>query len=62
MLEVLDQEAITKISFVDGPIPTSTSSDLHEQAGPETFPFNMEPSFITGVDGSVISSFLSRYV
>lgn len=61
MLEVLDQEALTKISFVDGPVPSS-SSNTHGQIGPANFPLDMGPSFITGVDGSVISSFLSRYV
>ncbi|OCB88767.1 NTF2-like protein [Sanghuangporus baumii] len=61
LLEVLDQEAITKISFVDGPVPSSSSSDPPEQTGPNSFPLNMGPSFITGVDSAVISSFLSRF-
>lgn len=61
LLEVLDQEAITKISFVDAPIASSSNSDPYEQTGPDSFIFNMAPSFITGVDGSVISGFLSRY-
>ncbi|PAV16685.1 NTF2 [Pyrrhoderma noxium] len=58
-LEVLDQEVITKISF-DAPV-ASSSSDSQKVSGPDFFPFQMAPSFITGVDGSVISGFLSRF-
>ncbi|EJD06393.1 NTF2-like protein [Fomitiporia mediterranea MF3/22] len=61
MLEVLDQEALTKISFVDGPVASSSNSDPHGQTGPDSFVLNMAPSFITGVEGTVISSFLSRF-
>ncbi|KAI5120208.1 hypothetical protein M0805_006314 [Coniferiporia weirii] len=60
-LEVLDQEAITKISFVDVPIASSSNTDPHNESGPQTFPLPMGPSFITGVDGSVISGFLARF-
>ena len=59
-LEVLDQEAVTRISFdvPSGSAPHSTPS------GPSTttFPFPMSPSFVTGVDGSLISNFLTRCV
>ena len=62
-LEVLDLEAVTKISF-DDTLSASASKpekpDPFSRAGPSTFPYPMGPSFITGVDGSVISSFLAR--
>ena len=57
-LEVLDQEAIAQISF-DIPQPsTSASAALKPTA--TTFPFEMGPSFVTGVDPTVVSNFLSR--
>lgn len=58
-LEVLDQEAIAKISF-DGPQPLI--SNVHvEKPSATTFPFDMSPSFITGVDPGFLSGFLARY-
>ncbi|THH09300.1 hypothetical protein EW145_g2122 [Phellinidium pouzarii] len=60
-LEVLDQEAITKISFVDMPVASSSNSGPSDESGPSSFPLPMAPSFITGVDGSVISGFLARF-
>lgn len=59
-LEVLDQEAIAQISF-DVPQP-STSSAAVKKPTATTFPFEMGPSFITGVDGSLVSNFLVRFV
>lgn len=58
-LEVLDQEVITQIGFtndsVPGPAPTVPKPSA------TTFPCEMGPSFITGVDGALVSNFLVRY-
>ncbi|KAF8969136.1 hypothetical protein BDZ97DRAFT_1796150 [Flammula alnicola] len=58
-LEVLDQEAITQISF-DAPQP-STSNLPVEKPNATTFPFDMSPSFVTGVDSTLVSNFLVRF-
>ncbi|KAF8731470.1 hypothetical protein AX14_004833 [Amanita brunnescens Koide BX004] len=58
-LDVLDQEAIAQISF-DIPQP-STSASTVPKPNATTFPFEMGPSFVTGVDPSVVSNFLSRF-
>lgn len=61
-LELLDQEAIAKISF-----DVAASDDVSAAAGsvkpPDatTFPLEMGPSFIDGVDPSLVSTFLSRF-
>ena len=57
-LEMLDQEAIVKIAF-DVP-QASTSSAPMKRPLATTFPSEMMPSFITGVDGTLISNFLMR--
>jgi nuclear RNA export factor len=57
-LEVLDQEAITQISF-DVPQP-STSTAPVRKPNATTFPCEMGPSFVTGVDGALVSNFLVR--
>ncbi|TDL25493.1 NTF2-like protein [Rickenella mellea] len=58
-LEVLDQEAVAKISFA---VPLSTSSSVTMQPPLATaFSLPMAPSFITGVEGSIISNFLTRF-
>ncbi|KAG6860431.1 hypothetical protein C0995_011199 [Termitomyces sp. Mi166 len=56
-LEVLDQVAIAQIAF-DGPGP-STAPAAKPTAS--TFPVEMGPSFITGVDGGIVSNFLVRF-
>ncbi|KAF9448656.1 NTF2-like protein [Macrolepiota fuliginosa MF-IS2] len=58
-LEVLDSEAITQIGFTNdsGPGPTP----VVPKPSATTFPFEMGPSFITGVDGVLVSSFLFRF-
>lgn len=59
-LEVLDQEAITPILF-DHPV-TSSPSKADKQIENRVFPCEMGPSFVTGVDGTIVSNFLVRYV
>ena len=59
-LEMLDQEAIAAIAF-DAPV-TSTSIPAPNRPIPTTFPSDMGPSFITGVEGSIVSNFFMRYV
>lgn len=58
-LEVLDQEAITQISF-DVPQPSVSQADVIKPTS-TTFPCEMGPSFVTGVDGSIVSTFLIRF-
>ncbi|KAI6120024.1 hypothetical protein EDD16DRAFT_1578909 [Pisolithus croceorrhizus] len=58
-LVMLDQEAIATIAF-DAPVPSCTTV-TEERPTATTFPFEMKPSFITGVDNAVISSFLVRF-
>ncbi|KAL4064487.1 hypothetical protein J3A83DRAFT_4360985 [Scleroderma citrinum] len=57
-LVMLDQEAITTIAF-DAPGPSSTVTEERPMA--TTFPFEMKPSFITGVENTIISNFLVRF-
>ncbi|KAG6835462.1 hypothetical protein H0H93_001250, partial [Arthromyces matolae] len=60
-LEVLDQVAVAQIAF-DRPGP-STSAPANAAAKPtsSTFPVEMGASFITGVDGALVSNFLVRF-
>ncbi|GJE96575.1 NTF2-like protein [Phanerochaete sordida] len=58
-LEMLDQEAIVKISF---DVPQASTSAVHaKRSTVTTFPNEMMPSFVTGVDGTLISNFLMRF-
>jgi nuclear RNA export factor len=59
---MLDKEALATISF-DAP-EASTSAPVSTTGifTPTTFPNEMCPSFITGVEGSIVSDFLMRYV
>ncbi len=59
-LEVLDQEAITQIGFTNDSIPGPVP--IVPKPNATTFPYEMGPSFITGVDGALVSNFLVRYV
>lgn len=59
-LIMLDQEAIATIAF-DAPGSSSTPA-TEKRPTATTFPFEMRPSFITGVEDSVVSSFLVRCV
>ncbi|KAG6331184.1 hypothetical protein ID866_7905 [Astraeus odoratus] len=58
-LVMLDQEAIATISF-DAPGPSSSAAS-EERPTATTFPFEMKPSFITGVENTLISNFLGRF-
>ncbi|PIL35802.1 transporter [Ganoderma sinense ZZ0214-1] len=58
-LEILDGEAVTRVGF-DAPA-TSTSSPSRASSMLSTFAWNMEPSFIAGVDGSLVVNFLMRF-
>lgn len=62
-LEVLDQEAVTKIAFDAPAVPVASSSKTKPRhPAHNAFPLDMAGSFITGVDGSIISTFLTRYI
>ncbi|KAG1733591.1 uncharacterized protein EDB91DRAFT_1148242 [Suillus paluster] len=58
-LIMLDQEAIATIAF-DAPGPSSTPV-TEKRATATTFPYEMRPPFITGVEDSVVSNFLVRF-
>ncbi|KAJ6570093.1 hypothetical protein DFH09DRAFT_1154023 [Mycena vulgaris] len=62
-LELLDQEAIAKISFDVAQSDDLTAAPPGSVKPPSatTFPFDMGPSFIDGVDPSLVSTFLSRF-
>jgi nuclear RNA export factor len=57
-LTILDKEVISQISF-DSPQSVAPSFPV-EKPNATSFPFEMGPSFITGVDGSLVSNFLVR--
>ena len=58
-LEILDGEAVTRVGF-DAPA-ASTSSPSRASSMLSTFAWNMEPSFIAGVDGTLVVNFLMRF-
>ena len=59
-LEILDKEAVTKISFDAPQTPHLIGpSDSHPIA--KDFPALMQPPLIAGVDGGIITSFFARY-
>ncbi|KAL4259591.1 NXF family protein [Pleurotus pulmonarius] len=58
-LEILDSEPVTQIGF-DVPQP-STANTVIPKPSATTFPTEMQPSFITGVDGAMVSNFLMRF-
>lgn len=60
-LEMLDQEPITKIAF-DAPGTSSLPAPVASTKVATTFPCEVGPSFITGVPGTTLSTFLTRYV
>lgn len=57
-LVMLDQEAIATIGF-DAPGPSSAPA-TEKRPTATTFPYEMNPSFITGVEDGIVSSFLGR--
>lgn len=57
-LEILDSEPVTQIGF-DVPQPSTTNTVVPKPSS-TTFPTEMQPSFITGVDGAMVSNFLMR--
>ncbi|EGN98717.1 hypothetical protein SERLA73DRAFT_181326 [Serpula lacrymans var. lacrymans S7.3] len=58
-LVMLDQEAIAAIAF-DAPGPSSAPA-APKRPTATTFPCEMAPSFIAGVEGSIVSNFLMRF-
>ncbi|KAF7317106.1 hypothetical protein HMN09_00445300 [Mycena chlorophos] len=61
-LELLDQEPVTKIAFdVTQGDATAPAAGSVPAPSATTFPFEMGPSFIDGVDPSLVSNFLSRF-
>ncbi|PPR05969.1 hypothetical protein CVT24_004633 [Panaeolus cyanescens] len=58
-LQALDMRAINQISF-DAPQGAAVSLPV-EAPNATTFPFGISPTFITGVDGALISEFLVRF-
>jgi nuclear RNA export factor len=58
-LEVLDGEAIAKISF-DAPQAGDNNAAV-EAPRAKSFPFDMNPSFVTGVDSETMGGFLVRF-
>jgi nuclear RNA export factor len=59
---MLDQEPIVAIAFDEPTASTSTSAPAVQRPSATTFPNEMGPSFITGVDGAVVSNFLLKCV
>ncbi|EIW83907.1 NTF2-like protein [Coniophora puteana RWD-64-598 SS2] len=59
-LVMLDQEPIAVIAF-DAPGPANTSTSVSKKPTAKTFPHDMGPSFITGVEDSIVSNFLMRF-
>ena len=60
-LEMLDNEPIVKVGF-DAPTPHANSSHrLTPIPTTNSFPRPMAPPFIMGIDGGLVSGFLTRY-
>jgi len=61
-LEILDKEAVTKISFDAPQTPHPIGpSDSHPHPIAKDFPALMQPPLIAGVDGGIITSFFARF-
>ncbi|KAI0649288.1 NTF2-like protein [Trametes meyenii] len=58
-LEILDGEPVARVGFDAPSTSASTSSRPHTM--PTSFAWNMEPAFVAGVDGSIVSNFFVRY-
>ena len=63
-LQMLDQEPITTISFnADMPEASTSTATPSVNTTPQSFfTKEMGPSFITGIDSSVVNEFLTRYI
>lgn len=59
-LEILDKEAVTKISF-DAPQTPHSIGPPESHPTAKDFPALMQPPLIAGVDGGIITSFFARY-
>ncbi|TFK27812.1 NTF2-like protein [Coprinopsis marcescibilis] len=57
-LEVLDSEPITQIGF---DVPTGSTTIPVKKPDAKTFPYEMGPSFVTGVPDDLVSRFLARF-
>ncbi|EAU85279.2 hypothetical protein CC1G_10065 [Coprinopsis cinerea okayama7 len=57
-LEVLDQEPVAKIGF---DVPQGKTSVPVKKPSATTFPFDMNPPFVTGVDPTLVPNFLVRF-
>lgn len=61
-LEMLDNEPIVKVGF-DAPTPQTNPSHRHTpKPTTNSFPHPMAPPFVMGVNGALISDFLTRCV
>ncbi|KAI0035362.1 hypothetical protein K488DRAFT_39110, partial [Vararia minispora EC-137] len=60
-LEMLDQEAVAKIAFDSPEASASSAPHVGPMPPSKTFPSEMMPSFVTGVDNALITGFLGRY-
>ncbi|KAI0671575.1 NTF2-like protein [Trametes maxima] len=58
-LEILDGEPVARVGFDAPSTSASTSSRPHTM--PTSFMWNVEPAFVAGVDGSIVSNFFVRY-
>jgi hypothetical protein len=58
---MLDQEPVVKIAFDVPQGSQAAPSNGAVRPPPSYFPCEMKPSFITGVDGAVVSNFLGRF-
>ncbi|KAI0833225.1 NTF2-like protein [Trametes gibbosa] len=58
-LEMLDGEPVVRVAF-DAPTPSASTSARHHTLL-TSFAWNVEPSFIAGVDGTIVSNFFVRF-
>ncbi|KAF5342152.1 hypothetical protein D9611_001419 [Ephemerocybe angulata] len=57
-LELLDSEPVAQISF---DVPQSSGAVRVKKPDATTFPTEMKPSFVAGVDGNLVSNFCVRF-
>lgn len=56
---MLDGEPVVRVAF-DAPTPSASTSARHHTLL-TSFAWNVEPSFIAGVDGTIVSNFFVRF-